>query len=203
MRPFLLSALSVFALASCGHLSRQKPEAARAPYFEETHSSLTGKVSFSKSSGYEYAKIDCGPDSKLSQSVMLPEGAAAPRKIDPAVTYDCEILASTYKRNSGTNRHPADIFTDRSLLRIRTGSRVVFDASICRIHKKAMTRQEERAESGGELPDSFYKTRDKRFPNDGAVYLLCGSGVSHMLWKCHDCEAASRRWQRLNGFSNL
>lgn len=89
----------------------------------------------------------------------------------------------------------------RVLLRVISNGKTLYDASVCGLHHVTMERREEQGVDGGEYPDSFFeRVRPKSFKNDGKVYLLCGSGIRHTVWRCPTCYDASERWRKRHGF---
>jgi len=121
-----------------------------------------------------------------------PWPGSLPSKVsfEPNKQYRVELLTRIY-------RNPDYIFND--LLRISDGDNVIADTSSCSLHKQPMQRQVENQKSIGAYPDSFTLTRKKRFPTDGNVYLGCGSGIRHPLWKCPECEKEYHRWTKRHG----
>jgi hypothetical protein len=65
-----------------------------------------------------------------------------------------------------------------------------------------MERQIENSCSADAYPESFFRQQKEEFPNDGNVYLGCGSGVSFPTWKCRECGRRYDAWAkkyRMNG----
>lgn len=195
MRLLLLIA-PLLALASCAPVRRDVQ--VFTPNYREARFELTGKVSFEKKDNHEHARIDCLKRPKLSQTLWLPEGSPDHTQIDPQTVYLCEILESRFfEKGDGT--YPDRDYTTRTLLRLKTGGRIIYDASVCQVHHRPMTRRMEDRESTEEKPDSFFRALGRSFPHDGISYVGCGSGISHPLWFCPDCGAASADWKKRHG----
>ncbi|HEY1122586.1 MAG TPA: hypothetical protein VGE67_13330 [Haloferula sp.] len=119
-----------------------------------------------------------------------PAREKAPIWIEPGKTYQVELLTTVFSKGTAVYDN---------VLRISDEGHTYLDFSLCQVHRVPMQRQIEDAKSGCDYPDSFDATRKRQFPNDGNVYLLCGSGISHPLWKCPECEEAYHRWAKRHG----
>ena len=126
-------------------------------------------------------------------SVAWPEGLPSDVELDPQKKYRVDLLTRIYKGPD---------YVANDLLRIsdRKG-RVIVDASICNIHKQPMQRQLEQGKSAEAYSRSFMLKQEKEFPNDGNVYLACGSGIHHMTWRCPECEKGYHRYTRQHGIN--
>ena len=111
-------------------------------------------------------------------------------KIDPSQEYKIEILTSIYTEPN---------VVENEILRVMKNDYVVIDASICRIHKVPMKRQIEDSYSVEAYPKAFFRQQKEEFPNDGNVYLGCGSGVSFPTWKCPECGRRYEAWIKKHG----
>lgn len=126
-------------------------------------------------------------------SVAWPEELPSDVTVDPQKKYQVDLLTRIYKG-------PDYVFND--LLRISDGQgRVIVDASICNIHKLPMQRQLENGKSAEAYSRSFMLKREKEFPNDGNVYLACGSGIHHTIWCCPACEKGYHRYTSRHGIN--
>lgn len=122
--------------------------------------------------------------------VEWPSWAEEREKIDANAIHQVDILTRIYK-------DPDYVFNN--LLRIRHDGKVFLDASVCHIHGKVMERKLENGVSAEGYADSFFKMRQKKFPNDGNVYMFCGSGIRHPMWKCGECHETYLAWCKRNG----
>lgn len=114
----------------------------------------------------------------------------AASKIDPSQEYNIELLT----RNHANSRV---VFND--ILRVSKNDQIVIDASICQVHKLPMKRQIEKTCSADSYPESFFKQQKREFPNDGNVYLGCGSGRD-LTWKCSECSRDYELWAKRHGW---
>ena len=102
------------------------------------------------------------------------------KKLDPQKTYKVTFL---------TRFLPWQRLVQSKLLRIEHDGRTIIDESVCHVHGEPMVRQMQIEKSAVDYPDGFvFSVRQNKFPNDGNVYLACGSGVDHPTWKCLQCE---------------
>lgn len=151
----------------------------------------TGTLSFSKLKG----KVICDvhPQGNLPGiAVEWPPHAVAYSQVDTQKIYRLQYLASRTGGNEEAPRWDAEV-----LHRIIDGDRILYDASICYLHRITMTWQEEEQVNGGSYYKSyFYDGRPRLFPHDGKAYLLCGSGLQHMKWKCPTCYQGSEQWKK-------
>jgi len=119
-----------------------------------------------------------------------PAGEKAPTWIEPGKIYQVELLTTVFSKGTAVYDN---------VLRISDERHTYLDFSLCQVHRVPMQRKIEDAKSGVDYPDSFTATREKRFPNDGNVYLLCNSGISHPLWKCPECGKEYHTWAKRHG----
>jgi len=200
-RPFLFAAIvaCVATATSCSSFNENaSPKLTQKVSFEgsvakslvEGHRTIRGTLRFKpvkKSEGIPLLFIADSRGRELE--AYWPEGIGFPASIVAGRVYTVELLTRIYTE-------PTYVFND--LLKITDGGRVIVDASVCEVHGSAMQRQMEKGKSALSYPDSFFPRQEKTFPNDGNVYLLCGS-ERHPLWKCTKCEEAYHRWTRKHG----
>jgi hypothetical protein len=153
--------------------------------------SVRGRLSVGDSSGSSLTYINIAEGGGPQIKAKWPDGVAVSPLIDPEETYQVELLTRVYT-------DPDYVFDDVLRVSDKDG-RVIVDASICCRHGLAMQRQVEEGMSAEDYPDSFDKRREKEFPNDGKVYLACGSGIQHMTWKCPECDKRYHAWAKRNG----
>lgn len=121
-----------------------------------------------------------------------PEWLKSPTFLDTSKTYEIELMTRIHK-------NPDYIFND--ILRVSDEGHLLMDTSVCHVHNLPMQRQIEDGKSACEYPKNFFPTQKKRFPNDGNAYLACGSGISHPLWKCSECNKQYHAWIKSNDIS--
>lgn len=141
---------------------------------------VSGRLSLCESSGSKLTYISIAENGRPPIEAKWPEGVPVSSLINPEASYRVELLTRIY-------RDPDYVFDDVLCVSDDRG-RVIVDASVCRLHGMAMRRQVEEGMSGEDYPDSFERRREREFPNDGKVYLTCGSGIRHMTWKCPECD---------------
>ncbi len=155
------------------------PEEKRVPVLIKT----SGKLTYQQLKGSDIAIVQC--PRQPTMSVYWPDGVA---HLEQA---DVEILDEKWEGGK------------RLILRVISNGKTLYDASICDLHHVPMLRREEQGVDGGEYPDSLFEDGEpKLFKNDGKVYLLCGSGIRHTVWRCPTCYEASERWRKRHGISD-
>lgn len=105
--------------------------------------------------------------------------------IDPSQIYQIDILTAIHANSS---------LGDNEILRVLKNGHTIIEASICQVHKVPMKRQIESSSSADAYPESFFPQQKKEFPNDGNVYLGCGSGSRALTWKCPECGRRHDGW---------
>ena len=142
---------------------------------------VCGRLSVDDSAGSSLSYINITRAAGSPIKAKCPDGVPVGSLIDPEATYQVELLTRIY-------RDPDYVFDD--VLRVSDErGRVIVDAAVCRLHGPGMTRQVEEGVSAEDYPESFDRRREREFPNDGKVYLACGSGIRHMTWKCPECDS--------------
>ena len=141
---------------------------------------VSGRLSVRESSGGRLTYVNIAQGGGRPIEAQWPEGVPVGSVTDPGASYQVELLTRIY-------RDPDYVFDD--VLRVSDDrGRVIVDASVCRVHGLAMKRQVEEGVSAEDYPESFDRRRTREFPNDGKVYLACGSGIRHMTWRCPECD---------------
>lgn len=191
---------AVGLLASCAMWSGEKlprlREETRYPeavigHLVEGKRSVHGRLSVAERSGSSLTYIVITQPGGRQIEAKWPAGVAVGSSIDPQATYQVELLTRIYT-------DPDYVFDDVLRISDKSGG-VIVDASVCRLHGLAMQRQVEEGMSAEDYPDSFVKRREREFPNEGKVYLACGSGIQHMTWKCPECDKRYRAWAKRRG----
>jgi hypothetical protein len=166
-----------------------------SPEHRECLFDSTGTLSFEKSG----SKVICtlrpvGKEQALS--IEWPAADVSYQSVDTQRQYRFQCL----KSNTGGRE-----WTTTAVVRIRDGDRVIYDASICPMHHEVMTRQIEDSVYAdpydSSSKDFFLDSRPRWFPNDGKVYLYCGSGLRYLVWECPACLQASEAWEARHGIS--
>ena len=94
-------------------------------------------------------------------------------------------------------KDPDYVFND--ILRVSDRGQVLIDSSVCNLHHLPMKRQIEDGHSAEAYPNNIYSIRSRKFPNDGNIYLACGSGIRHPMWRCMECYKQYLLWTKSNG----
>lgn len=188
----LASAITGFLLSACAATSAKVPERTDILKLSTTTSEgrrvVTGRLSFPS---HEHSL-------KIENSGFLPETISAGFSgkktdfgpVDPAANHQVELL---------TTVETSPFHVLNSVVRVSRDGRVIYDESICPLHRRSMKRQIEDSFSPEAYPESFFTLQKKSFPNDGNTRLLCGGGIRHPLWKCPDCYAPYLRAEKRLG----
>lgn len=147
----------------------------------------SGKLTFQKAKDSVVAKIVCPNWPWFEMTITWPDGNP---RIGQA---DMEIIEEKW------------LGGDRQVVRVFSGEKTVYDASICEKHQVPMVREDVENFDVGSNPDRYLAVSQKAFPNDGKDYYLsgygCGSGLTKRVWRCPSCYEASERWMKRE-FSN-
>ncbi len=106
---------------------------------------------------------------------------------DPGKEYRIDILTRI------VSRPKAYTYIYDELAKVSDGERVIYDASLCPVHRVTMMRKPEGRATKDDYPRSFYRQREEKFPNDGISYLGCVEGGSDLRWSCPECYRLSER----------
>lgn len=156
-----------------------------------------GTISFEQRDGR--VVVDLRPRGKLQGGrAYWPPTAVPYQGVDTTRSYELKYLES--KIAAGTDYRD---WIDTTLLRIVDGDHTLYDASICPLHREVMVRQIE----VGVSYESYHPYREQYFdgnsprlsPNDGKAYLVCGSGIRRMIWRCPICYRISEEWEIEHG----
>jgi len=152
----------------------------------EGRRSFTGPVSLKKSpEGGKIIGIGVPGPSGEEQTASWESHDGNHKKLDPNKTYKVTFL---------TRFLPWQRLVQNELLRIEHDGRAIVDESVCHVHGQPMVRQMQVEESAVDYPDGFLPIRRSRFPNDGNIYLACGSGIDHPTWKCPQCKRSFKTY---------
>ncbi len=198
LSPLILSALPALLLFSCADLPqpRRHDRVNHGKDYSESRHEVTGKISFRKVDGYGLTAT-LQPDGRENAvAVIWPDTSARPAAIDLSKTYEFGFLEKRTRRPGG-----GDDQVEKELVRIMDGSKTLYDASVCAVHRLPMEREEEQTVSMDPYvghPSYFRKDGDRRprrWPNDGKAYLPCDAGVRHLRWRCPECQRLSEAWR--------
>lgn len=195
----LLAALSSLVFGSCG-ASYKPPELTDSLSIPGVGSDSTvegrrvisGRLQVEREPLKGNATLKIIGAKEAETRMTWPEGEKAPTWIEPGKIYQVELLTTVFNKG---------VAVYNNVVRISDEGHTYLDFSLCEVHRIPMKRQIENAKSVVDYPDSFDATRKRQFPNDGNVYLPCGSGISHPLWKCPECEKGYHKWAKRNGMN--
>ncbi len=156
----------------------------------------TGTISFEKRDGKLLAILH--PIGKQqSSSIYWPKSAVPYQSLDTNRYYTFHYLESVIHVDASSRD-----WIDTTLIKIVDGNQILYDASICPVHKVGMRRQTEEGVSAINYPDHYFEGERARLsPNDGKAYLFCGSGLRHMTWRCDTCYKISEEWKVQHGIN--
>lgn len=139
----------------------------------------------------EYKSGDTG------ESVVWPDSAPKPKELHMDQKYTVELLEHQDKlygpKSPSTNSQELVIF--------RQGTRILYDASICKIHGDQMARKV--VPIGYGLPafnSPYWKSMGKDFPNHGVALGGCCFDLRRdprftRVWVCPTCLAKHKDWK--------
>ena len=204
-------------LVSCAGTGKKGSEGSNLPQLQEQVTferpgtlmlegkrSVSGKLAVEQSpdSSYAYSTFKIRKDSAEvevagagTQGAPLkaawPQGARFNLKLDPQKEYQVDLFTDCLSHEMGGRMIGGELANE--VAGIRDKERVLFDASVCRVHHVKMKRALEDYVGADECTRSFMLQRERSFPNDGVTYVGCGSGARYPIWKCPECEAAFER----------
>ena len=196
----LLGLLCVALSSGCTVITRPwKHDCARySPSHKECQFESKGTITFERRDGKVVAGLH-PIGGKQSSSVYWPRTAIPYQGLDTNRTYTFEYLESTIVVGPSSRD-----WIDTVLIGVVDGNQILYDASICPLHKMVMSRQIEVGVSGVDYPDQYFDgERPRLSPNDGKSYLACGSGIRHMTWRCPTCYRVSEEWASSMESNNL
>ncbi len=163
---------------------------------KERHVTINTKASFKRNSFGDddaYYTLDIAPDGE-DRSVYWPENAPNPDSLAKNRSYTVELLEEEYRLpigDSGTSYWSPELF------RFSDGGRLLYDASVCRVHGIKMERVVVPISYGFPVFDrEFAKAREADFPNTGMVLGGCcvnSERPSTRAWVCPTCVAREKR----------
>ena len=132
------------------------------------------------------------------RSVYWPGNAPKPGTLAKGRSYTVELLEEEHRYAISDTLSSS---WSPELMRLKDGGRVLFDASLCRVHGVTMKRQIVPISYG--LPsflafDRAYETaRESEFPNTGVVPGGCCVDEERLVtraWVCATCVAHEKQW---------
>lgn len=183
--------LACLLLSSCGifHHERVMETVDYPEKIREQRIEVKGRPLFTDLQDKSSFTID-GFDANRYGAVSWPENAPPPAELDTSRQLRFEIL----RHESGTWN-----YTNTSMAKISDGDRVIFDSSVCEVHRKPMTRVVETCNEYADhtQPSSFTRARKERFPNSGTAFPACTYyGNRYVVWRCPTCAKNVSDWGR-------
>ncbi len=129
------------------------------------------------------------------RSIYWPEDAPQPHTLSKTRKYTIDLVEEEHRFGHESVWTP-------ELVRVKDGERVIFDASVCRVHKRQMTREKVRIFYGFPSFDRDYIQQAKAFPNTGlSLGGCCVSEIDPQTsreWICPECLAAQKQWKDIH-----
>ena len=113
------------------------------------------------------------------------------RHVNTSQRYKFEILEGKVVSTLG------DKYTSSEVWRMYAGDRLVYDASVCRIHRRVMERASPQGTMSAEdLPRGFDAEKHRCFPNSAFEHDACGGLTVYtaLEWVCPQCSDAEAKW---------
>lgn len=129
-------------------------------------------------------------------------GYRADRKVKVGFPYaDWDYLKLNSKRSyrftlAETRFGVDDAYPHAELLRVSSGSRVIYDTTLCRVHLQKL--REVALREGVDLawlPGNYYEIQKARFPNAGSLHPACQRMLgTETGWVCPVCDRQEQSW---------
>ena len=132
------------------------------------------------------------------KSMIWPYDAPEPAKIPSDRVLQMEVVEITKKPLM--EDMPESMMISYELSKLTDGSRVLYDASVCRAHDMKMERRAVPISYGLPYRPPGFKEASEDFPHDGTVLGGCVvSEETHThVWVCSKCEERSKAWWEQN-----
>lgn len=193
---FLISVLSILLPACSASLPKINniTRYPRVGYDDliEGERTIYGKIKFEPIESGVGRSVTVSTLSGHKEAARWEESIDPDIKIDAAKNYKIDLLSVIFE-DRGYNDEVLRVFDDDHL---------IFDASVCYMHKTKMRRvieNEVALEDYGPYMKQYFKGHNftpRLFPNDGKAYLGCGVGPEFITWKCQKCFDMSEKWKR-------
>jgi hypothetical protein len=164
------------ALSSCGNFSREKQV------------TIETRLHFKKAGSSQSLEIQTP---KEPVSLYWPSEAPKASKLSPNDSYTIDYFESRREFRLGSKR---ETFIGHELYRVTHHGHVIYDASICSVHKTKMKRTEVAITFGLIRPN---QARMKELPQTGLVLGGCcptDDEPKAWTWVCPTCVARERAW---------
>lgn len=167
---------------------------------KERNVTIQTKANFKKhpfSGKHVYYTLEMGQGHD-SRSVYWPDDAPNPASLNKKRSYSVELIEEERKRTLGGS----SISTwSPELFRLSDGKRLLYDASICAVHKLQMERKVVPISYGFPMFDPEYlKAKNTQFPNTEMVLGGCCVDMDRPTthaWVCTSCVHNKERWKQL------
>lgn len=124
-------------------------------------------------------------------------GQSPPVELDPAKIYQFDLLEQPYVADPSANGGEEFNWL-ASLVRILDSGQVIYDASICSLHKVPMKRAAVPIQYGLTLhPDEFHAARTTKFPNAAPLMeggCCIGYDRTTRVFRCERCIQEQQAW---------
>ena len=165
---------------------------------KERHVTVQTKAKFKQQSiggAHSYYTLEIKSDGD-DRSIYWPTNAPKPLSLNKNRSYTVELLEEEHRMPIGDDGFN---FWSPELFRLIDGDRLLYDASMCRVHGIKMNRVVVPIAYGLYMPDQNYsRAEDSAFPNAGVVLGGCCVDTerpSTHTWVCPTCLANKSRWE--------
>ena len=183
-RPIMPTLALFCLLASCNVTHRPKASAIihYSPTVSEKRYQIRGQPRFI-ADGREFVLCLDGFD---NQRIPWPENILPRKELRERSMYIFEVLESRHETKQGAQFYA-------SLLRVRSGNQVLYDASSCNVHHTPMSRKVADPDSASNYTLSFLRNHLRFFPYDGYTYWADFNpcNVYPIDWICPSCVQRS------------
>jgi|GEM_PF-3106431 len=187
---YLLALLSCLACVSC--------VGAKIP--KERKVTLEAKLKFKKNAigkDNHYYTVKIG-----KRSAVWPTEAFPPTRLKRDKIYKLDLIEEEYRSNIGKIDGEQWVYWAPELVNVYDGSKLLYDATVCEVHRTQMDRKAVRITYGLYWPPkSYQEARDKDFPHTGLALGGCCVDSERTYthsWVCSDCVANKERWSKEN-----
>jgi hypothetical protein len=167
----------------------------------ERHVTINTKINFKRDSEGDYKAyytldVDRGGE---EHSVYWPANAPQPHSIAKNRSYTVELLEVEHRTPINGDK---STYWAQEMFRLSNGERLLYDASVCPVHRVAMERKLVPISYG--IPMSSrenLRAQENQFPYSGVAFRGCSviqGEPSTRDWVCPACVAHKKQWEQQN-----
>lgn len=186
--PILLVSLAMIGLIACTKSESPLKPTVKTP--RERTVSISAKPNFKKESigkDHHYFTFEIeGPEG--GRSIVWPDDAPKPGDLDQNRSYTLELVEEEFT----SSHEPITTYWSPELVKLHDGQKLLYDASVCRVHQTQMDRKLVKISYG--LPSFTPEWTEimKNAPNDGTVFGGCcvdSDRPETRTWVCPVCKS--------------